>query len=129
MGVQKLEHVGVVVRSIDESSAFYEKVLGMELKEIRQPNPNVRLGFLGFPGEANLIIELVERTNSELPNEGTVNHIAFTVEDVEQEAARIAEHGVAFINEKIVTLADGTRFIFFQGPDGERLELYQPASA
>ncbi|MBB3131456.1 catechol 2,3-dioxygenase-like lactoylglutathione lyase family enzyme [Paenibacillus rhizosphaerae] len=32
MGIQKLEHVGVVVNSIDESAAFYGKVLGMELK-------------------------------------------------------------------------------------------------
>ncbi|MFB5265267.1 VOC family protein [Paenibacillus enshidis] len=127
MGVQKLEHVGVVVRSIDESAAFYGKVLGMELKEIRQPNPDIRLGFLGFPEETDLIIELVERANSELPNEGIVNHMAFTVEDIEEEVARIAGLGVTFINESIITVGNGTRFIFFKGPDGEHLELYQPA--
>lgn len=56
MGVQKLEHVGVVVKSIDKSSEFYGKVLGMELKEIRQPNPNIRLRFLGFHEDTDLII-------------------------------------------------------------------------
>lgn len=126
MGVQKLEHVGVVVKSIDQSAEFYGRVLGMELKEIRQPNPNIRLGFLGFPADKDLIIELVERPNSELPNEGTV-HIAFTVDDVEVEAARIGELGVTFMNEKIITVGNGSRYIFFKGPDGEHLELYQPA--
>ncbi|MET3851052.1 VOC family protein [Paenibacillus sp. OAE614] len=127
MGIQKLEHVGVVVKSIDESAAFYGKVLGMELKEIRQPNAKTRLGFLGFPGEAALLIELVERADSGLPGEGTVNHIAFTVNDIDEEASRIAELGVTFLHEKVITVGDGTRFIFFKGPDGEHLELYQPA--
>jgi lactoylglutathione lyase len=128
MAVQKLEHVGVVVKNIEVSAEFYGKVLGMELKEIRQPNPDIRLGFLGFPEDTALIIELVERANSDLPNEGIVNHIAFTVDDIEKDAARIAELGVTFINEGIISLGNGTRFIFFKGPDGEHLELYQPIS-
>jgi lactoylglutathione lyase len=127
MGVQKLEHVGVMVKSIDESAEFYGKILGMELKEIRQPNPNIRLGFLGFPEDTDLIIELLEGAKSDLPNEGTVHHIAFTVDDIEKEVARIAELGVTFINEEIITVGNGTRLIFFKGPDGEHLELYQPA--
>lgn len=127
MGIQKLEHVGVVVKSIDRSAEFYEKVLGMELKEIRQPNPHTRLGFLAFPGSKNQIIELVEREHSKLPNERAVQHIAFTVDDIEEEVARLAQLGVTFMNEKVITLGDGTRFIFFKGPDGEHFELYQPA--
>ncbi|OZB90133.1 VOC family protein [Paenibacillus sp. XY044] len=127
MGIQKLEHVGIVMNSIDESAAFYGKVLGMELKEIRQPNSDTRLGFLGFPEDMACIIELVERAHSGLPSEGTVNHIAFTVDDIDKEAFRLAELGVTFLREEIITAGDGTRFIFFKGPDGEHLELYQPA--
>lgn len=126
MGIQKLEHVGIVVNSIDESAAFYGKVLGMELKEIRQPNPNTRLGFLGFPEEAALLIELVEKAHSGLGEEA-VHHIAFTVDNIDEEVSRIAGLGVTILHEKIITVGDGTRFVFFKGPDGEHLELYQPA--
>ncbi|WP_168122351.1 VOC family protein [Paenibacillus sp. HB172176] len=127
MTIKKLEHVGVVVKSIEESAAFYEKTLGLELKELRQPGPNVRLGFLGFPDDEASIIEFVERSNAEPASEGVVNHIAFAVDDIEKEAARITALGAAFLNERIITTGDGTRFTFFAGPDGERLELYQPA--
>jgi lactoylglutathione lyase len=35
---------------------------------------------------------------------------------------------VAFSNDEILTLANGSKYIFFKGPDGETLELFQPSA-
>ena len=44
---------------------------------------------------------------------------------IEEEIANVKEHGVTFIDESITTLPSGSRYIFFTGPDGEWIELFQ----
>lgn len=127
MAVKKLEHTGIMVKNIEEAAEFYTKVLGMELKGTLDHNvPGLRLGFLGFPGDDNAVVELIEGYNPNLPHEGIVHHLAFTVDDVEAEAERLKGLGVTFIDEGITTLRNGARYIFFKGPNGEHLELFQP---
>lgn len=128
MAVLKLEHTGIMVKSMDASVQFYQTVLGMELKGILQHNaPEIKLGFLGFHGDDGCVVELVEGFKSGLPSEGTVHHLAFTVDDVEKETERLKSLGVKLLDNGITTLRNGARYIFFEGPDGEQLELFQPA--
>lgn len=129
MTIKKLEHTGIMVRSIEESVNFYTKVLGLELKGTLDHNvPGLKLAFLGFPNSEDGLIELIEGHNRNLPAEGLVHHLAFTVDDVEQEAKRLTELNVKFIEDEITTLRNGARYIFFEGPNGEQLELFQPGN-
>jgi lactoylglutathione lyase len=128
MAVKKLEHVGIMVKSIEDSVAFYQNVLGLELKGTLQHNvPEIRLAFLGFPGDSNAVVELIQGYNDNLPEEGKVHHLAFAVDDIEAEVERLRGLDVKFIDDSITTLSNGIRYIFFYGPDGEHLELFQPA--
>jgi len=126
VAVKKMEHVGVMVRQIEPSAAFYERVLGLELKEIL-PHTNgvIRLAFLGFRNEDETELELVEGYNDSLPAEGKVHHLAFTVDDIEEEWTRIQGLDVKFVDDAITTLPNGSRYFFIEGPDGERIELFQ----
>ena len=54
-----------------------------------------------------------------------VNHIAFAVDNLEEEIERLKKLGVPFTDDQITTLSNGARYIFFKGPDGEKLELFQ----
>jgi lactoylglutathione lyase len=129
MAVRKMEHVGVMVSSIEQSIVFYTKVLGMEhRKTMVHSNGVIRLGFLAFPGHEETEVELIENYSNELPAEGKVHHIAFTVDDVEAEFIRIKELNVPLRDIEITTLPDGSRYFFFYGPDGELLELFQPGA-
>lgn len=126
MAVRRMEHVGVMVKQIEPSAAFYEKVLGLELKEIiPHTNGVIRLAFLGFRNQDETELELVEGYNDSLPNEGKVHHLAFTVDDIEEEWARIRGLEVTFVDSEITTLPNGSRYFFIEGPDGERIELFQ----
>lgn len=70
------------------------------------------------------ILELIEGYNSSLPAEGKVHHICFKVDSLEDEIERLKKHAVTFLlGEEIETLPDGTRYIFFAGPDGEWIEF------
>lgn len=126
MPLKKLEHVGIQVKDLDTTIEFYTRVLGLELLEKQDHvDPNLKLAFLGFSHSDETVIELISGYNPNLPTEGKVHHIAFTVENIEEEIERVKEHGVQFVDENITTLPSGAKYVFFTGPDGEWIELFQ----
>ncbi|OXM17250.1 VOC family protein [Paenibacillus herberti] len=130
MAVRKIEHIGIMTANLEASIEFYKRVLGMEhTYNLPHPNGLIRLAFLRFPGSQETEIELVEGYNSELPIEGKVHHIAFTVDNIEEEYERLKRMGLPQLDSELSSLSNGARYFFFSGPDGERLELFQPGSA
>ncbi|MFC4103311.1 VOC family protein [Paenibacillus xanthanilyticus] len=128
MAVRKLEHVGLMVRSIEKSVAFYTEVVGLVYQyTLTHTNGVIRLAFLAGAESGDTELELIEGYQDELPAEGRVHHIAFTVDDVEAEFARIKALNVPLRDTEITTLPNGARYFFFYGPDGEFLEMFQPA--
>jgi len=127
MAVRRIEHVGLMVRNLEVSISFYEKVIGMKLKDVlNHTNGVIRLAFLGFEGgDDETELELIEGYNPDLPQEGKVHHVAFTVENLDREMERIRKHDVTFIDQEITTLPNGSRYLFFHGPDGEWIEFFE----
>ncbi|MEW9702083.1 VOC family protein [Paenibacillus sp. SI8] len=126
MAVLKMEHVGVMVANLEASIAFYEKVIGLKHKgTLLHTNGVIRLGFLGFDVHGETEVELIEGYNAGLPQEGKVHHLAFTVDHVETEFARIKQLQVEQLDEAITTLPNGSKYFFFNGLDGERIEFFQ----
>ncbi|MCM3267414.1 VOC family protein [Paenibacillus elgii] len=126
MARKKIEHVGIMVRDIDTSVRFYKDVVGLELKDkLVHTNGIVTLAFLGFNESGETELELIQGYNDGLPAEGKVHHVAFTVDDIEEEFARIKELDVRLIDQEITTLPNGSRYFFFHGPDGEWVEFFQ----
>ncbi|WP_393960010.1 VOC family protein [Priestia megaterium] len=124
MAILKFEHVGVQVKDIEESIEFYTQKVGLELIEtLPHTDPSLKLAFLGLEG--NVIVELIQGYNSSLPNEGKVHHFALAVDGIEGEFERLKSAGVSFVEENIVTLPNGARYLFFYGPDKEWIEYYE----
>ncbi|KPB06473.1 VOC family protein [Bacillus sp. CHD6a] len=126
MAIKRLEHVGIMVKDIQTSLEFYTNVVGFSLKgQLDHPNGEIKLAFLGFNETAETELELIQGYNDNLPVEGKVHHLALTVDDVEAEHDRLKRLGVTFIEQEITTLPNGARYIFFAGPDGEWIELFE----
>ncbi|MBU3572051.1 MULTISPECIES: VOC family protein [Priestia] len=124
MAILKFEHVGVQVKDIEESIEFYTQKVGLELIEtLPHTDPSLKLAFLGLEG--NVIVELIQGYNSSLPNEGKVHHFALAVDGIEEEFERLKSAGISFVEENIVTLPNGARYLFFYGPDKEWIEYYE----
>jgi lactoylglutathione lyase len=120
----KMEHVGIMVNDMDESLAFYQNILGLELRNREWLNDTIELAFLFFPEQPSVEVELVY--GGPVENEGIVNHLAFTVENIEAELVRFKEAGVKLVDEEPRRILNGTaKIAFFQGPNGEKLELVE----
>lgn len=126
--LQKVEHVGIQVRDLDRSIKFYTEVLGLTLRKRVRLNETTELAFLPL-GESE--IELIcKSTEFTFAKEGIVNHLTFRVGDVAGALDHLRKHQVELIHEQPLFLEKlGTRIAFFWGPDGEKLELFEPSAS
>lgn len=125
MQLRKAEHVGIMVSNLDRSVKFYTEVLGLKLIK-RVESPQTDWAFLAV---GDLEIELICKKGAEFTyaDQGIVNHLAFTVDDVGAALEHLKKHGVELIHQEPVYLAPlKARLAFFKGPDGERLEVFTP---
>ncbi|MCD7034148.1 VOC family protein [Metabacillus sp. GX 13764] len=127
MAIEKLEHVGIMVKDLETSISFYQDIIGLDVIDKFHPAPSIKIAFLGYKTRGEIIIELIQGSKEGLPAEGKVNHIAFTVSEIEKEMERLKAKKVNFTQKDIHNLS-GSKYIFFRGPDGELLELFQPAT-
>jgi len=115
--MQKLEHVGIAVKTLTTSISLFEKLLNSKCyKTELVENENVNTAFLKT-GETK--IELLESTNPdgiiarfiEKKGEG-LHHIAFEVADIEAEMERLKKEGFVLLNEKPKAGADNKLVCF-----------------
>lgn len=101
---EKINHIGIAVKSLDASISLYRDVLGMNFEGTEEvAEQKVRVAFLAV-GESR--IELLEPTSDDSPvarfleknGEGT-HHIAYQVEDLEATLAELKAQGVRLIDE------------------------------
>ncbi|WP_042460469.1 VOC family protein [Neobacillus dielmonensis] len=119
-----MEHVGIMVKDMDESLAFYQNILGLQLRSREWLNDTVELAFLFFPEQPSVEVELL--LGGPVESEGIVNHLAFTVKNMEAELERLKEAGVKLVDEEPRSILNNTvKIAFFQGPNGEKLELVE----
>ena len=103
--VKKIAHIGIAVHDLEEASAVYREVLGLEeLYTEEVVDQKVRTVVFGA-GESH--VELLCPTSPESPiakflekrGEG-IHHIAYAVDDLEAKLADLAGKGARLIDEK-----------------------------
>ena len=127
----KIDHIGIVVRNIQQALEVYETALDLPLKEVAEvPDDMVRVAFLPLGGSN---IELVQPTSDdtgiakflEKRGEG-IHHICIEVEDIEAALSRLQCHGVQLIDQQPRQGAHGrVAFIHPKGAHGVLLELIE----
>lgn len=118
-----LRHIALNVRDVEKSVEFYCSVLGMRIEWKPDPD-NVYL----TSGSDNLAIHKL--AEGQQPGAvQSVHHIGFVVrrmDDVDEWAARVQKHGIAFAQAP-KTHRDGARSFYFHDPDGVLIQLlYHP---
>jgi lactoylglutathione lyase len=122
--MSELIHTCYRIGEIDRSVAFYE-ALGMEeirRMPIRDEAINV---FMGFPGDGPRL-ELTYNHGVDSYEQGTgYNHIAITVEDLEEVLPKLAAKGIEPEKPPYTVREGGSRLCFVRDPDGYRIELIE----
>jgi methylmalonyl-CoA/ethylmalonyl-CoA epimerase len=103
--IKQIDHLGIAVRSLDETVPVYEKALGLRCEHREEvPSQKVRTAFFDVGG---VHLELLEPTAPESPiakfladrGEG-IHHLAFRTDDITGQLEQAAGAGVRLINEK-----------------------------
>lgn len=117
MKILKIDHLGIAVKSIDQSKSFWTDILGLSLEGTETvEEQKVTTAFLPV-GESE--VELLESTSPDGPiarhlekkGEG-IQHVAFRVENIEAALAELKEKGVRLIDETPRKGAGGAKIAF-----------------
>jgi lactoylglutathione lyase len=140
--VARVNHVGLCVTDVERSRRFYEAVLGftsrreLEIPDelaadlLRVPPPvGLRAAYLERDG---WVLELIafDRPGNDPARERSftepgLTHVSFTVPDLSDAKALVAEHGGEVLDD---TEAFGVA-VMVRDPDGQLLELLSPDAA
>ena len=127
-----VDHIGIVVRSIEERLALY-RVLGIEVSgEEEVATEKVRVAFLPAAGTR---IELIEPTDPDSPvasflakrGEG-IHHICFRVDDIRATMSELKSREFRLLSDEPRCGAEGSLvcFIHPSSAGGVLIELSQP---
>ncbi len=115
--LKKIEHIGIAVKNLNNSNELFKKLFGKEHYKVEAvASEGVSTSFFML-GETK--IELLEATNEnsaiakfiEKKGEG-IHHIAYEVDNLEEEMARLKQEGFELINVKPKDGADNKRICF-----------------
>jgi methylmalonyl-CoA/ethylmalonyl-CoA epimerase len=115
--IRNIGHIGIAVRSLEESIPLYRDVFGLPLigtEEVVEQKVRVAMFDVG-----GVHIELLEPTSDDSPiakylekNGPGMHHLCFQVDDVDDSLNSIAARGIRLIDETSRGGAGGTRVGF-----------------
>lgn len=118
MNIEKIEHIGIAVKSIIEALSFYEGILGLKCYKIEEvADQKVKTAFLRV---GDVKIELLEPTSEDSTiakfietRGGGIHHIAYYVEDgVNNALEYCAKSGLKLIDTKTRKGAENLNIAF-----------------
>ena len=117
MNISHIEHIGIAVKSIEESKKYYEEILGLECYSIEEvADQKVKTAFFQV-GDTK--IELLESTSPDGPigkfiekkGEG-MHHLAFAVNNASEALKDADSKGVRLIDKVSRNGAEGLKIGF-----------------
>ena len=135
-GFTAIEHLGIAVKSLEQANALFESLFDHgPYKTETVEREGVSTSFFAL-GETK--VELLESTRDDSAiskfidkrGEG-LHHVAFAVDDIRAEMARLRDRGFRLLHDEPVPGADGKIICFLhpKSTGGVLVELCQDASA
>lgn len=125
-------HIGLNVTNLSASQQFYSDVF--DLQHLGGSDAGERrFAFLGRGEQIVLTLWEQSRGRFDAKTPG-LHHLSFqvgSIDDVHAAEARLKMRGAKFLYDGVVPHAEGRASggIFFEGPDGERLEIFTASGA
>ncbi len=131
--IGKIDHIGIAVKSIDDSIKYYETALGFKCEGIEEvAEQKVKTAFFNVGG---VHIELLEPTSPDSPIAkyleknpfGGIHHVAYNSNDIMADLAKAKDAGVVLLNEtpKIGAHAKKIAFLHPKSTGGVLTEICQ----
>ena len=130
--MDKIEHIGIAVKSLRDASSLYERLLGSKSYQTEEIASEQVITEFFKVGESK--IELLEASSDESSIHGFIekrgegiHHIAFAVDDIVKEMARLKSDGFQLLNDNPKIGADNKLvcFVHPKSSHGVLIELCQ----
>jgi glyoxylase I family protein len=127
INIKHIHHVAILTDNYELSKHFYTEILGFEIiaetyREHRQSykldlsiNGLYQIELFSFPDY---------KPRASFPEAKGLRHLAFAVDDVEASAVYLQSKYVD-VQEVRVDELTGKKFVFFNDPNGQPLEMYE----
>ena len=118
----KLNHIAVYVEDLEESTQFYEQLIGLE--QIEEPFKDGRHTWFAL---GNSQLHLIQGEWKEVTINKN-NHLCFSIADMEAFIAKLKDKKIAYEDwpgktNAITTRLDGVRQVYFKDPSGYWIEV------
>ncbi|MDP4151362.1 MAG: VOC family protein [Bacteroidota bacterium] len=127
MNIRGIHHIAILTDDYPASKRFYTEVLGFEVirETYRKERDSYKLD-LAIAGRYQ--VELFSfpeyRERGSYPEAKGLRHLAFAVPDLEVAVRELRQKGVT-VQEIRTDELTGSKFAFFNDPNGQPLELYE----
>lgn len=120
MIIKRLHHIGIAVENIDAAIEFYCDFIGCTLNSRFFMDGGVEIAQLQFGDE---VIEFLSFPDyKDRSTKGIIDHFSFEVEGIEDVLSSVRAMGFK-VTEELVIIPEDVKLCFFEGPNGERIEL------
>jgi methylmalonyl-CoA/ethylmalonyl-CoA epimerase len=128
----KIEHIAIAVKDLKSSNSLFGKLFGKTpFKEEEVAGEKVKTSFFQMEGSKIELLEALSEESAiakfiEKKGEG-IHHIAFEVEDIKAEMARLKKEGFELLSEEPKKGADNKLICFIhpKSANGVLIELCQ----
>jgi len=127
MNIKAIHHIAILTDDYETSKRFYTAILGFEVirETYRKERDSYKLDLsIGGRYQVELFSFPEYRERGSYPEAKGLRHLAFAVEDVESAAKELRQKGVE-VQEVRVDELTAKKFVFFNDPNGQPLELYE----
>ncbi len=127
--ITRINHIGLRVRSLDVTRAFYEKLgfefivgpIGPEPVAVMEHPSGININFIlnasSDASKSNVLMDVSEKHTG-------FTHIALEITDLKAVQRQLSDHGIGIT--ETVELPDGPVFFFIRDPDGNVIEFHKP---
>jgi lactoylglutathione lyase len=124
--IRKMEHMAIMARDMDQSIQFYSDIFGFNVR-LRGSQPDREMAFLYLESQPDMEVELIQEKTAatDYSETGIVNHLAFTVENIDETIQFLKEKEIVFTSDEVKPTLEGGRMILFHGPNQELLQLVE----
>ncbi|MBY7007398.1 glyoxalase [Clostridium botulinum] len=119
-----MAHIGIPTKNIEETKAFYNSLGFKILLETFNEEAKEKVAFLQLK---DIVLETYETMNA-AEETGALDHIAISVNNIEEVFTEIKNGGYCLLHENIQYLPfweNGVKFFMIKGPSEEKIEFCQ----
>jgi methylmalonyl-CoA/ethylmalonyl-CoA epimerase len=125
-----VDHIGIVVKSIEEGISYWEKVFGYKQMTEIVVNTKQKVKVVFLTKENSLLTKLIEPTDETSPvykfamKGGGLHHLAFRCNEISKEVARLKSLGLRVItNPELGEAFENNKIAFLLGNQALNIEL------